>query len=261
MDARQIVVVTGGADGIGWATVQRFAAAGYGVVVADLDGEAAQARCGELDGAHLAVQCDVAFEEDVRAMLGSLMERFGRLDAVVNNAGIGSPHRPTLEQDVTGFERVLRVHLTGTFAVSREAARIMLNGGGGAIVNISSIAGLTGLPRRNAYGAAKAGIASMTRSMACEWAASGIRVNAVAPGYVSTELVRKLAADGSIDMHRLQGRIPLGRLAKPEEIAETVFFLCSTAASYITGAILAVDGGWSAFGDAGVAFSPDQIGG
>jgi NAD(P)-dependent dehydrogenase (short-subunit alcohol dehydrogenase family) len=137
--------------------------------------------------------------------------------------------------------------------ISREAARVMLQAGRGAIVNLSSIAGVTGLPRRNAYGAAKAGIIAMTRSMACEWAGQGIRVNAVAPGFVATELVRKLENDGSVNIPRLESRIPLGRLARPEEIAETIFFLCSPAASYVTGSVLSVDGGWAAFGDAGAA--------
>ena len=137
------------------------------------------------------------------------------------------PRGSTLEQTVETFERILQIHLTGTFAVSREAARVMIEQGSGAIVNISSIAGVTGLPKRNAYGAAKAGIVSMTRSTAGEWAKYGIRVNAVAPGFVSTGLVRKLASGGSVDIKRLETRIPMGRLARPSEIAETIFFLAS----------------------------------
>jgi NAD(P)-dependent dehydrogenase (short-subunit alcohol dehydrogenase family) len=129
----------------------------------------------------------------------------------------------------------------------------MVSGDGRAIVNIASIAGLGGLPRRNGYGAAKAGIVAMTRSMACEWAASGVRVNAVAPGYVETALVRKLADEGFVDEARTRRRIPMGRLARPEEIAAAILFLCSPAASYITGTVLSVDGGWMAFADAGDA--------
>jgi len=253
MSASKVVLITGAADGIGWATAQKFAAAGYAVAILDVQEEAAKARAVELGDGHHAVRCDVSVEADVCAAVTEIAERYGRLDAVVNNAGIGSPHIPTLEQSVESFERVLRIHLTGTFAVSREAARVMIETGGGAIVNISSIAGVTGLPRRNAYGAAKAGIASMTRSMACEWAGRGIRVNAIAPGFVTTALVQKLEREGSIDMARLQSRIPMGRLARPEEVAETILFLCSSAASYVTGAVLSVDGGWAAFGDAGPA--------
>jgi NAD(P)-dependent dehydrogenase (short-subunit alcohol dehydrogenase family) len=157
---------------------------------------------------------------------------------------------------VDSFERILHIHLTGTFLFSREAYGMMAPRKAGSIVNISSIAGILGMPKRNAYGAAKAGIATMTKSMACEWAGSGIRVNAVAPGFVATALVKKLEADGFIDMPRLRRRTPMGRLAQPSEIAAAIYFLSSSAASYITGAVLSVDGGWAAFGDAGHASEP-----
>lgn len=258
MSARMpVALVTGAADGIGWATARAFAGAGHRVVLADLRAEGVTMRALELGPDHLSLGCDVANEADVVRLLAEVAYRCGRLDAVVNNAGIGSPHVPTAQQGADEFERVLRVHLSGTFLVSREAYKLVAppRGGGGAIVNVSSIAGLGGLPRRNAYGAAKAGIAAMTRSMACEWAASGVRVNAVAPGYVETALVRKLADEGSVDEGRLRRRIPMGRLARPEEIAAAILFLCSPAASYVTGAVLSVDGGWMAFSDAGDAFS------
>jgi len=247
-----IALITGAADGIGWAMAQRFAAAGCRVVLADLDGDRAAARAAELGARHLAVRADVADEASAIAMVEETVSRLGRLDILVNNAGIGDSHKPTLEQDLATFDRILRVHLDGTFVASREAARAMA-GQGGAILNVSSIAGLTGLPRRNAYGAAKAGIVAMTKSMACEWAGAGIRVNAIAPGYVGTALVARLVEAGRIDRGRLERRIPLGRLADPAEIAETAWFLCSPAASYVTGAVLSVDGGWSAYGDAGDA--------
>ncbi|PZW44827.1 NAD(P)-dependent dehydrogenase (short-subunit alcohol dehydrogenase family) [Humitalea rosea] len=249
-----VALVTGAADGIGWATARAFADAGYRVVLADLRAEAAAARARDLGPEHIGVGCNVTVEADVVAMLEQVRRDCGRLDAVVNNAGIGSPHLPTTDQRLDEFERVLHTHLSGTFLVSREARKLMA-AQGGAMVNISSIAGLGGLPRRNAYGAAKAGIAAMTRSLACEWAAAGIRVNAVAPGYVETALVQKLAADGSIDAAKLRRRIPMGRLGRPEEIAAVILFLCSPAASYVTGAILCVDGGWMAFADAGDAAS------
>lgn len=255
MSGKSVALVTGGADGIGWATARALASAGYAVAVADLRGDAANARAAELGADHRSFTCDVADESSVTGMMADIARMFGRLDAVVNNAGIGAPHIPTTEQTLEQFERVLHVHLSGSFLVSREAYRLM-RGHGGTIVNISSIAGLGGLPKRNAYGAAKAGIASMTRAMACEWASSRVRVNAVAPGYVETALLRKLADEGSVDIERIGRRIPMGRLAAPEEIASAILFLCSPAASYVTGAVLNVDGGWLAFADAGDASWP-----
>jgi NAD(P)-dependent dehydrogenase (short-subunit alcohol dehydrogenase family) len=257
MDGQKpVALITGAAEGIGWATAQAFAEAGYQVALVDINAENAVGRAGELGSGHAAFGCDVSKEEDVLRTFEKLKQRFGRLDALVNNAGVGSPHIPTVEQTAESFERILSIHLTGTFLFSREAHGMMAPRKTGSIVNISSIAGILGLPRRNAYGAAKAGIATMTKSMACEWARNGIRVNAVAPGFVETALVKKLEADGFVDMPRLQRRTPIGRLAQPSEIASAIYFLSSNAASYITGAVLSVDGGWAAFGDAGDASEP-----
>jgi NAD(P)-dependent dehydrogenase (short-subunit alcohol dehydrogenase family) len=251
MATQPAAIITGAADGIGWALARRFAAAGCRVALADIAGERAAARAAELGAGHIALACDVADEASVRAAVAAAASGLGGIDILVNNAGIGDTHLPTLEQDIGHFERVLKVHLNGTFLMSREVARFMTERG--AILNISSIAGLGGLPRRNAYGAAKAGIAQMTKNLACEWAGLGIRVNALAPGYVGTALVKTLEEAGRIDRSRLERRIPMGRLAEPEEIAEAGWFLCSPAASYVTGAILSVDGGWQAFSDAGDA--------
>jgi NAD(P)-dependent dehydrogenase (short-subunit alcohol dehydrogenase family) len=251
--SQQTALITGAANGIGWATAQAFAAAGYRIVIADIRPEDADSKARLLGPGHIGVGCDVSDEAEVRRTIGGL----DRLDVLVNNAGIASPLLPTANQDLETFQRVLHIHLSGTFLMSREAFRL-LSAQGGAIVNISSIAGSAGLPRRNAYGAAKAGIASMTRSMAGEWAGSGVRVNAVAPGYVETALLKTLIDNGSIDGLKMRRRIPMGRLAKPEEIASAILFLCSPAASYITGVTLTVDGGLVAFGGApGDAYEGD----
>jgi NAD(P)-dependent dehydrogenase (short-subunit alcohol dehydrogenase family) len=253
MERDKIAVVTGGADGIGLAIAHQLAAAGNRVIIADLDGEKAAARSKDLGASHVGLALDVASESAVVDGINSIAELHGGLDILVNNAGIGDTHLPTLEQDVAMFDRILKVHLNGTYVASREAARVMISRGGGSILNLSSIAALTGLPRRNAYGAAKAGIAAMTRSMACEWARHGIRVNAIAPGYTRTALVQSLIDAGRMDSTKLVRRIPMGRLAETTEIAAVAAFLCSAAASYVTGSIVNVDGGWLAFGDAGDA--------
>jgi NAD(P)-dependent dehydrogenase (short-subunit alcohol dehydrogenase family) len=204
----------------------------------------------------------VADADAVRAAVQAVQARFGRIDALVNNAGIAEQAGSTLEQTAEGFDRVLAVHLRGTFLVTQAVLAVMrgqprdARGCRGAIVNLGSIAGLGGIPGRNAYSAAKAGVLGMTRALAAEWAREGIRVNAVAPGYVRTALVAQLVARGALDGRALAARTPLGRMAEPDEIADAIAFLASPAASYVTGATLAADGGWSALGAPEAALGP-----
>ena len=159
-----------------------------------------------------------------------------------------------MQQTLAGFDRVLAVHLRGTFLMSQAVIARMQSqdrdarGSRGAIVNIGSIASYGGVPGRNAYCAAKAGVLGMTRALAMEWARQGIRVNAVAPGYVATALVAELARKGAVDAKAISRRTPMGRMAEPDEVAEVIAFLCSGAASYVTGSTVSVDGGWSALG-------------
>lgn len=251
--AAPVAIVTGAADGIGWATARQLAVEGWRVALLDLRHDAVHARAATLGAGHLAVECDVSDADSAAAAVKRVLDHCGRIDALVNNAGISEANAPTLAQSAAAFDRVLAVNLRGSFLMSQAVLGPMREqprdrrGNRGAIVNLGSIASLGGIPGRNAYSAAKAGVLGLTRAMASEWGRAGIRVNAVAPGYVRTEMVADLERRGTIDGDAIRRRTPLGRMAEPDEIAEAIAFLASARASYISGAVLSVDGGWIAF--------------
>jgi NAD(P)-dependent dehydrogenase (short-subunit alcohol dehydrogenase family) len=239
-----VVFITGGAGGIGTATGKAFADAGYAVVVTDIDVDRAKATAAvlEADGASaIGLGQDVTSTASTDAAVAAAVERYGRLDALVNNAGTIDPG-PSEEVTDEAWSRLLSVHLDGTFRTSR-AAYPALADGGGAIVNISSVAAHVGLVRRLSYSAAKSALEGMARTLAVEWADAGIRVNAVAPGYTRTELYEHVTSTGLVDMNRMLARVPMHRPGETSEVAAAILFLASPAASYVTGQTLVVDGG------------------
>ncbi len=247
MSQTKAALVTGAARGIGLATAKRFLADGWRVALLDIDGENLQRTYGALAAPDttLAIECDVADPAGVKRALDTVAERFGRLDALVNNAGIAI-FKPILEVSYEDWSRVLAVNLTGPFLCTQAAAPLMRDSGGGAVVNITSISGLRASTLRTAYGTSKAGLAQLTQQQAIELASLGIRVNAVAPGPVDTAMAKAVhTPDIRAAYH---DAIPLDRYGLEEELAEAIFFLCSERASYITGQTLAVDGGFEATG-------------
>ena len=243
----KVALVTGAARGIGLAVARRFLADGWRVALLDIESELLQGAVAALATPDhtLALHCDVSDAAAVRTAFDALGRRFGRLDALVNNAGV-AVFAPLLETSDQDWDRVLAVNLTGPFLCTKAAAPLMREHGGGAVVNITSISAVRASTLRSAYGTSKAGLAHLTKQLAVELASSGIRVNAVAPGPVDTAMAKAVhTPDIRADYH---DAIPLNRYGLEEELAEAIFFLSSDRASYITGQVLAVDGGFDAAG-------------
>ena len=241
-----VALVTGAASGFGRATAEALAAAGATVAVTDVDGAAAERAAAALGGSAFAAALDIGDEAQIVDVVAAAAAQRGRLDVLVNNAGIGA--RMAAEDMPTAtWERVVAVNLTGTFVATREAGRHMLARGKGAIVNVASIMGLVGggLYPNPAYQATKGAIVNLTRELALEWADRGVRVNAVAPTFARTPLTEKLLAEPGME-RRIIENTPMGRLVEPAEVAAAVLFLASDAAAMITGHTLPVDGGWLA---------------
>ena len=238
-------LITGGASGIGSAVVELFNNLGASICVVDL-----QVSATTMPNMHV-LQGDVSSEDDTIRVTQNAIAHMGSVDVLVNCAGIPDTYTPTLQQDVSSWQRIVDIDLTGTYLMCKAVGAHMIARQTGAIVNISSIVGLGGFPRRNAYGAAKAGVIMLTRSLACEWGGMGVRVNCVAPGYIRTPLVNALVEARKVDINRVRRRTPLARMGDPREIAQAVAYLSSDWSSFVTGATLSVDGGWAAFSGAG----------
>lgn len=250
----KLAIITGAAGGIGQALLAEFAEAGHRLVAVDLPGSHVADLVSRFGDHHLSRELDLGDEAQIAAFWSWLDSQSDRVDILANNAALGPTMAPTLNTPLSDFRSTFQVNLYGPFAMAREAAKRMKPGG--AIVNTASQAGVLGNPRRNAYAASKAALISMTKSLAAEWASKGIRVTAVAPGYIRTPMVAELERTGKADLSLVRQRVPLGRIGRPDEIASMIGFLASPQARYITGSVVAVDGGWQAFNQPGHAHPP-----
>lgn len=256
----QRALVTGGASGIGEATARLLVDLGARVVIADLNAAALDAAVQRV-GATAGIAGDVSDASDAEHMVAETLSALGGIDLLFNSAGVGDDLVPVHEQDPDRWQRVVDINLRGTYLMCRAAGRHMVAQRHGAIVNVSSIVGLDGFPGRSAYGVAKAGVVHLTKTLACEWGEAGVRVNAIAPAYTKTPMVRDLLDRKVFDPGMIERRTPLARLAESEEMARAAVFLLSDWASYITGVTLPVDGGWSAYGAAGDVMKIRHAGG
>lgn len=249
--ARRVAVVVGGASGIGAAAAEWFGTSEWDVAVLDVNESGAEAVADGLreNGTQaVAFAADVTSSNSVNTAIGRVVHSFGRINALVACAGIIAPG-PAATMTDGEWSRLIDIHLSGTFRCARSGFA-PLAASRGALVAVSSVAARLGMNERASYCAAKAGIEGLVRGLAVEWAQSGIRVNAVAPGYIETDLVAAALERGSVDRADLENRTPLGRLGRPEEVAEVIGFLASSRSSYVTGETLTVDGGFII--DAGV---------
>ncbi len=244
----KIALVTGGTSGIGRATAIALGVAGAKVVFSgrrEPEGEETAGLIRDAGAECLFVRSDASEEEDIKALVQKTVETYGRLDCAFNNAGIDPPQKPLHEQPIEEFDKLMSINVRGLFLCMKYEIQQMLSQGAGVIVNNSSMGGLIGFPGMSPYIASKHAVMGLTRSAALDYAKQGIRINAVNPGIIATDMIDRLAdgMDGTAD--DLASTVPMGRMGRAAEIAQTVVFLCSDAASYITGQPLAIDGGFT----------------
>ncbi len=243
----KVALVTGAASGLGLATAKAFAESGASVALADSNESGARAAADDLMAqGHkaLAIACDVSDDRQVEAMVAETVAAFGRLDAAYNNAGVQNVIADTADATPYDFDRVVAINLRGVWNCMRFELRQMRKQGAGAIVNCSSIGGLKAAPGRGTYQATKHGVLGFTKSASLEYAARGVRINAVCPGLIWTPMVDRMVAAGQGEaLKAMETSIPMERVGRPEEVANVVLWLCSDAASYIVGQAISVDGG------------------
>lgn len=245
----KVALVTGGTSGIGRATAIAFAAAGAKVVFSgrrDAEGEKTARLIRETGSECLYVRSDASNEEDIKALVQKTVETYGQLDCAFNNAGIEGLTKPLHEQPIEDFDKLMAINIRGLFLCMKYEIQQMLSQGSGAIVNASSTGGVVGFPGGSLYDASKHAVMGLTRSAALDYAKQGVRINAVNPGVIATEMIDRVINQWGTTADGLASMVPMNRIGQPKEIAQAVVFLCSDAASYITGQPLLIDGGYTA---------------